>query len=95
MDDNIYVINNQFLKGYDMPVEFEFALPVSCGTTFENDKVVIQTATMRSEKDANIYARSCARYGATILEVWNHKANWFVKVSYEKDENGKVGPKYA
>jgi hypothetical protein len=68
----------------------DFAIPVSCKTIEETNIYVLQFAIMASVKDAIVYARNCRKYGA--LTDTNGK---YVSVTYYKDENGKVGPKYS
>jgi hypothetical protein len=80
-----------------MPVDFDFAIPVLCATESDNENFAVQVATMRSEKDALTYGKSCTRYGGKVLSTWKSdvSGNWFVRVIYYKDENGKIGPKYS
>ncbi len=68
----------------------DYAIPVSCKTTAETSEYVLQYAVMASPEDAETYANNCRRYGA-YADV-NGK---YVSVTYYKDENGKVGPKYS
>ena len=75
------------LKGFDMN---EYAIPVSCETTAETNEYILQFAVMASPEDARIYAKNCRKYGAyaTVSGIC-------VSVTYYKDENGKIGPKYS
>jgi hypothetical protein len=60
-------------------------------TTYENDSVIIQIATMYTVEDVQPYIAACRSYGAKILDTFQN----MVVVKYEKDADGKIGPKYS
>jgi hypothetical protein len=68
----------------------DYAIPVSCKTTAETSEYVLQFAVMANPEDARIYANNCRKYGA-----YADVNGVYVSVTYEKDENGKIGPKYS
>ena len=67
------------------------AVPKIVKTTYENDSVIIQIATLWTIKDVQPYSDACRRYGAVILDTFRN----VVVVKYEKDSDGKIGPKYS
>jgi len=68
-------------------VEVQYAIPKNVKTTFENDKVVMQTVTMYTVEDVQLYSDACRKYGAKILDTFRN----MVVVKYEKDSDGKIG----
>lgn len=67
----------------------DYAIPVSCETIADTTEYILQFAVMESPADAEIYAANCRKYGAYTSV--NRK---YVSVTYYKDENGKIGPKW-
>ena len=72
-------------------MQAEYAIPKAVKTTYENDAVVIQVATMYTIEDVQVYSDACRSYGAKILDTFRN----VVVVKYEKDADGKIGPKYS
>jgi hypothetical protein len=68
----------------------DYAVPVSCKTAAETKEYISQFAVMASPLDAQIYAKNCRKYGA-----YADVNGVYVWVTYYKDENGKIGPKYS
>jgi hypothetical protein len=68
----------------------QYAIPKYVKTTYENDSVVIQLATMYTIEDVQVYSAECRSYGAKIVDTFRN----MVVVKYEKDSDGKIGPKY-
>ena len=68
-------------------MEVQYAIPKNVKTTFENDKVVMQTVTMYTVEDVQLYSDACRKYGAKILDTFRN----MVVVKYEKDSDGKIG----
>lgn len=67
----------------------DYAIPVSCKTIADCVDYVLQFAVMANSTDAKIYAENCRKYGAyASVEGKN------VMVTYYKNENGKIGPKW-
>ena len=67
----------------------DYAIPVSCKTIADCADYVLQFAVMENPADAEIYAASCRKYGA-----YANVSGKNVMVTYYKDENGKIGPKW-
>lgn len=72
-------------------MEAQYAIPKNVKTTFENDKVVMQTVTMYTTEDVQLYAAACRNYGARVVETFRN----LLLVEYTKDSDGKIGPKYS
>ena len=70
----------------------DYAIPVSCKTIADCSDYVIQFAIMANSADAEIYANNCRKYGAhAVIQGTCHNK---VLVTYTKDKNGKIGPKW-
>jgi hypothetical protein len=67
----------------------DYAIPVSCKTAVDCADYVLQFAVMANSNDAKIYAKNCRKYGA-----YADVNGVYVWVTYYKDENGKIGPKW-
>jgi hypothetical protein len=63
------------------------AVPKKAETTFENDKVIVQTVTMWTIEDVESYTKACLSYGARIVDTFRN----IVIVEYKKDSDGKIG----
>jgi len=63
------------------------AVPKIVNTTYENDSVVVQVATMWTIEDVQSYIAACRKYGARIVDVFRN----VIVVEYKKDSDGKIG----
>ena len=63
------------------------AVPKIVKTTYENDSVVVQVATMWTIEDVQSYTAACRQYGGKVLDTFRN----IVVVKYEKDSDGKIG----
>lgn len=63
------------------------AVPKMVKTTYENDSIVVQTATMWTIEDVQSYSDACRRYGARIVDTFRN----IIIVEYKKDSDGKIG----
>lgn len=70
----------------------DYAIPVSCKTIADCVDYVIQFAVMENSLDAEIYANNCRKYGAqAVIQGARHDK---VMVTYYKNKDGKIGPKW-